>query len=156
MIIPKLHSLVSQSMAEALIELSKIGKNNPIGAFVQIASSLDQDVLAETITKMEDLNESLIASLEEDHEHEITSQGQFEILVVEIADVRKHLEGALADDRQEKSEAVGSLANEERYLAEQELEKATAGKGLAAKINQCQLWKSEYDSTKISRYDPHS
>jgi len=118
MILPKLRSLSSQSMEMAFVELSKIGKSNPIGAFMQIASTIDEGMLKATIEKMEELLESLAASLEEDQIHEIQSQADYEMLLIEIAAVRDDVTVALDADRIELAEYEGKLANEERYLEE--------------------------------------
>jgi len=73
LIIPKLQSLAPKDMMMALAELEKIGKSNPIGAFVQVASSLDPAMLKTVIDKMVELGESLRASVEEDRQHEIAA-----------------------------------------------------------------------------------
>ncbi len=76
-------------------------------------------MLVVTIEKMEELLVSLAASLEEDHQHEIQSQADFEMLIYEIETVREDITEALGEARIELAEAEGKLANEERYLAEQ-------------------------------------
>jgi hypothetical protein len=59
MIIPKLKALSPRSSASALAELAKIGKSNPIAAFMEVASTIDADKLAVVVDKMEELLESL-------------------------------------------------------------------------------------------------
>ena len=70
MIIPRLSSLGSQDAATALINLSKIGKNNPIASFMEVASTIDGDRLAVVVEKMQELQDSLEASVVEDEANE--------------------------------------------------------------------------------------
>ena len=52
MIIPKLRSLAPTTAATALMQLSKIGKTNPIASFMEVASTIDPDRLDTVIEKM--------------------------------------------------------------------------------------------------------
>jgi hypothetical protein len=52
LIIPKLGSLTSHSAAQALVELAKIGKSNPFAAFMEVASTINPELLATVIEKM--------------------------------------------------------------------------------------------------------
>jgi len=84
MIIPRLNSLGSQDDATALINLSKIGKNNPIASFMEVASTIDGDRLAVVVEKMQELQESLEASMVEDSANEQASQASFVGLVNDL------------------------------------------------------------------------
>ena len=52
-------------MDEALLELGKIGKNNPINALVQLASTLNPKSLVIIVEKLEMLRDSLAGALED-------------------------------------------------------------------------------------------
>ena len=84
MIIPKLKSLAPQAATAALAELSVIGKNNPIAAFISVASTIDGDKLAVVVDKMTDLLTSLEASLVEDAENEREAEASFKKLVHDL------------------------------------------------------------------------
>jgi len=84
MIIPKLKSLAPRSAADALIELSKIGKSNPIAAFMEVASTIDADKLAVVVDKMQELLDSMEASLVEDAANEKASAAAFAGLVNDL------------------------------------------------------------------------
>ena len=84
MIIPRLKSLSPRSAAAALVELGKIGKSNPIAAFMEVAATIDADKLAVVVEKMEELLDSLQASLVEDTENEKSSAAAFAGLVNDL------------------------------------------------------------------------
>lgn len=66
MILPKLNALGHVAPPTALMALAKIGKSNPIAALMEVASTIDADRLATVVEKMEELLESMQASLVED------------------------------------------------------------------------------------------
>jgi len=84
MIIPKLKSLSPRSAAAALVELAKIGKSNPIAAFMEVAATIDADKLAVVVDKMQGLLDSLEASLVEDAANEEASAASFAGLVHDL------------------------------------------------------------------------
>ena len=84
MIIPKLKSLSPRSAAAALVELAKIGKSNPIAAFMEVAATIDADKLAVVVDKMQGLLDSLEASLVEDAANEKASAAAFGGLVNDL------------------------------------------------------------------------
>ena len=84
MIIPRLSSLGSQDAATALINLSKIGKNNPIASFMEVASTIDPQRLDVVVEKMQQLLDSLEASLVEDADNEEAAIHQFHGLVNDL------------------------------------------------------------------------
>jgi hypothetical protein len=96
MIIPKLSSLSPRSAAAALVELAKIGKSNPIAAFMQVASTIDADKLAVVVDKMNELLESLKASLVEDATNERDSAAAFAGLVNDLESTLDQLNKAFA------------------------------------------------------------
>ena len=73
MIIPRLRSLAPQTAATALAQLAKIGNQNPIASFMEVASTIDGGRLAVVVEKMEELQDSLEASVVEDEANELTS-----------------------------------------------------------------------------------
>jgi hypothetical protein len=84
MIIPKLKSLAPRSAAAALVELAKIGKSNPIAAFMEVAATIDGDKLAVVVDKMQELLDSMEASLVEDAANEEASKAAFGGLVNDL------------------------------------------------------------------------
>ena len=95
MILPRLKSLSPKTITMALTELSHIGKSNPIASFMEVASTLDEDLLIKCITKMSELNDSLKASLEEDNLAEIEAEANFNSLIFEIESVVASTQAAL-------------------------------------------------------------
>jgi len=151
MIIPRLRSLAPQTAATALAQLAKIGKQNPIASFMEVASTIDGDKLAVVIDKMEGLLESLQASLVEDSANEQASQASFLGLVNDLEATHTMLSNAHATATSNLEQAESKLASQERFLEEQQAEEAAARAGLAAKKEQCALWEANYQSTKESR-----
>jgi len=84
MILPRLKSLSPKTITMALTELSHIGKSNPIASFMEVASTLDEDLLIKVIVKMTELNDSLAASLEEDALAEVENEAKFNTLIFEL------------------------------------------------------------------------
>jgi len=151
MIIPRLRSLAPQTAATALAQLAKIGKQNPIASFMEVASTIDGDKLAVVVDKMEGLLESLQASLVEDSANEQASQASFLGLVNDLEATATMLSNAHATATSNLEQAESKLASQERFLEEQQAEEAAARAGLAAKKEQCALWEANYQSTKESR-----
>jgi chromosome segregation ATPase len=152
MILPKLAAIGSQSTAEVLVQLSKIGKSNPIAAFMQVASSIDKNKLGTVVEKMQELRDSLQASLEEDATQESNSGKSFKKLVSDLEKTYAGLGRSLAAARSNLAQAKTSLKNEERYLVEQKEEKKSAQEGLAAKEKQCDNWAKTFAQQTESRY----
>lgn len=67
-----------------MIELAKIGGNNPILALAQVASTFSKDRLDHVISKMEELRASLEASLIDDKENEQEAIAKYHALLAEI------------------------------------------------------------------------
>jgi chromosome segregation ATPase len=151
MILPKLAAIGSQSNAEVLVQLSKIGKSNPIAAFMQVASSIDKGKLGTVVEKMTELRNSLQASLEEDATAEGNSGKAFKKLVADLENTYAGLGRSLAAAQSNLGQAQTSLKNEERYLVEQKEEKASAQEGLAAKEKQCDNWAKTFAQQTESR-----
>ena len=151
MIIPKLKSLTPRSAAAALAQLNKIGKSNPIAAFMEVASTIDGDKLNVVIEKLEQLEESLVASLAEDTANEEASAAAFLGLVNDLQTTGQMLAAAHATASSNLEQAQSKLSSQERFLEEQQAEEAAARAGLAAKKEQCALWEANYQSTKASR-----
>lgn len=151
MIIPKLQSLTPRSAAAALAQLAKIGKSNPIAAFMEVASTIDGDKLNVVIEKMRGLLTSLEASLVEDQANEEASQAAFLGLVNDLQTTGQMLASAHATATSNLEQAQSKLSSQERFLEEQQAEEAAARAGLAAKKEQCALWEANYQSTKASR-----
>ena len=84
MIIPKLKSLAPRSAAAALVELAKIGKDNPIAAFMEVAATIDGDKLAVVVDKLQGLLDSLEASVVEDAANEQASAAAFAGLINDL------------------------------------------------------------------------
>ena len=118
MIIPRLKSLSPRSAADALIELSKIGKSNPIAAFMEVASTIDGDKLAVVVDKMEELLESLQASAVEDAENERASAAAFAGLVNDLENTHDMLSKAHATATSNLEQAESKLDSQERFLEE--------------------------------------
>ena len=111
MIIPKLKALSPRSSASALAELAKIGKSNPIAAFMEVASTIDADKLAVVVDKMEKLLESLQASLVEDANNERESASSFAGLVNDLEGTHDMLVKAHATATSNLEQAESKLAS---------------------------------------------
>ena len=122
MIIPRLRSLAPQTAATALAQLAKIGKQNPIHALLEVASTIDGDKLAVVVDKMEGLLESLQASLVEDSANEQASQAAFLGLVNDLEATAAMLSSAHATASSNLEQAQSKLASQERFLDEQQAE----------------------------------
>lgn len=81
-LLPKLHSVYDaaaaspksfieeEAISEALVQLSKIGQDNPITSMVSLTSSLEPVAVQTLIEKMEDIRDSLIESVRIEDEAE--------------------------------------------------------------------------------------
>lgn len=99
-------------MTMALAELSKIGKANPIASFMEVASTLDEDLLVKVVTKMTELLTSLQASLEEDEISEAQAEQNFNSLIFEIEQVVASTQAALEQAQSDLETANRNLVNE--------------------------------------------
>jgi DNA repair exonuclease SbcCD ATPase subunit len=152
LIIPRLKSIqATGDEEEALIELGKIGKSNPIHALVQVATSLDQDALLIVIQKLEAIRDSLVESLDEDQENEEETIEDYELLLGEIDNVRTNLETARAQSQQENEEAQAQLQSQRSRLgaARQEFDNASEGKQL--KGEECDNYDVRYTTETNKR-----
>lgn len=82
MLLPKLHSVYDaaagnpksfieeEAISEALVQLAKIGQDNPITSMVALTSSLEPTAVQTLIEKMEDIRDSLIESVRIEDEAE--------------------------------------------------------------------------------------
>ena len=102
---------------------------------------------------MEELRNSLQASLEEDATAEANSKKGFKKLVADLENTYAGLGRSLAAAKSNLQQAQQSLKNEERYLVEQKEEKKSAQEGLAAKEKQCENWAKTYAQQTAARYD---
>eukprot|EP01016_Furgasonia_blochmanni_P005165 TRINITY_DN11_c0_g1_i6.p2 TRINITY_DN11_c0_g1~~TRINITY_DN11_c0_g1_i6.p2 ORF type:complete len:382 (+),score=213.93 TRINITY_DN11_c0_g1_i6:73-1218(+) len=152
LIIPRLKSIqATGDEEEALIELGKIGRNNPISALVQVATALDQDALLLVIQKLETIRDSLVESLDEDAENEDESIEDYELLLGEIDAVRQNLESGRSQSQQELEEAQAQLNSQRSRLgaARQEFDNASEGKSL--KGDECDNYDVRYTTETNKR-----
>ena len=118
MIIPRLKSLAPRSAAAALVELAKIGKDNPIAAFVEVAATIDGDKLGVVVDKLQGLLDSLQASLVEDEQNEQSSAAAFAGLVNDLENTYDMLVKAHATASSNLEQAESKLSSQERFLEE--------------------------------------
>ena len=118
MILPKLKALGHIAPPAALAQLAKIGKSNPIASLMEVAATLDTDRLNTVLEKMEELLESMQASLVEDAANEQASQAAFEGLVRDLEATHAMLSAAHATAVSNKEQAESKLASTERFLDE--------------------------------------
>ena len=93
---------------------------------MQVASSIDKNKLGTVVETMEELRNSLQASLEEDAAAETSSKKGFKKLVQDLENTYAGLGRSLAAAKSNLAQAQQSLKNEERYLVEQKEEKKSA------------------------------
>lgn len=84
-----------------MIELAKIGANNPILSLAQVASTFSKDRLDHVISKMEQLRQSLEASLEDDKTNQQEEEAKYNALLGEIDSTRINVSAQLNDSRDE-------------------------------------------------------
>jgi len=89
LIIEKLSGIAPDSSAESvLLQLTKIGKSNPILALAQVASTFSSDSLKKVVGKVDELKESLESSLAQDNNDEEQAISDFNSLMGEISTTR--------------------------------------------------------------------
>lgn len=133
------------------MQLAKIGKSNPIAALMEVASTIDADRLATVVEKMEELLESMQASLVEDAQNEKDAIAAYGGLMNDLEATFAMLTEAHTTSVSNREQAESKLASTERFLEEQRAEAEAAREGLAAKKEQCALWEANYQTTKEAR-----
>ena len=118
---------------------------------MEVASTIDPERLDVVVEKMQELLDSLEASLVEDAANEQASHAAFLGLVNDLEATSDMLSNAHATASSNLEQAVSKLASQERFLEEQQAEEVAARAGLAAKKEQCALWEANYQATKASR-----
>ena len=115
------------------MQLAKIGASNPIAALMEVASTIDQDRLATVVEKMEELLESMQASLVEDAQNEKDAIAAYTGLMNDLEATHAMLNQAHTEAVSNREQAESKLASTERFLEEQRAEAEAAREGLAAK-----------------------
>lgn len=152
-IIPKLESIHGQALGEeVMVQLSKLGKSNPIAALVSIASSLDPAALANVVNKLKEIRTSLANSLESDKQHQVDTENNYKALLHEISTVRDGQKERLANDREALAEAENKLTQETNRRSSNEEELALATNGKDSKTKTCAGWRERYEADKTQRY----
>jgi len=135
----------------AFAQLAKIGKSNPIGAFVQLAASLPQESWDNLKSKIQALRDATAASLVDDEDQERLEISNHNDFLGEMYSLLENLNNGLNLDEQELAEQKADLADQEIRLSTntQELQNATEGKD--AKERQCQQWRDQYVADSAQR-----
>jgi len=136
----------------ALLQLAKIGKSNPIAAFVQVAASLSPESWQNLHGKISALRDATAASLTEDAEQERLEIENHNNILTSLYNLLESLRSSLAQDKQELAEQRADLADQEIRLHtnEEELDNATRGK--ASKEQQCEDWRNQWKTDSEHRY----
>jgi chromosome segregation ATPase len=151
-IIPELERLRPHgNVQQALVELAKIGRANPIGALLQVAMTLDAGALQRVIQHLQKLKKSVEASIADDENSQRTAEANFKAMMDELAkqkaQVKEALARTVADIEANKSKKAASekalkTARKDRKLAQDGKQKTTAA---------CDEKRSRYNAQKASR-----
>ena len=90
LVIEKLGTIAPNTNDDNLVlaELSKIGNSNPILALVQVASTFSPEALQSVVNKMQELHNSIEASIEDDAREEQEAINEYNQLKAEISTTR--------------------------------------------------------------------
>jgi len=154
LILEKLAAFGNQGQADetALIQLAKIGNNNPIAAFVQVAASLSPESWKNINDKLTALRDATSASLNEDTEQERLEIQAHNDFLSQMASLLDSLHQRLDQDTQELGEQRADLGDQEIRLSTNQAELASAIEGKDLKERQCEDWRNQWKADSEHRY----
>ena len=145
-ILEKLKVVGAQALNDetALLQLGKIGKANPIAAFIQVAATLSPEAWENVRNKLQSLRDATAASLADDDDQEAQEIQRHNAYIAKLNTLLTNLRSGLAQDEADLREQEADLAQQQIRLETntKELENATDGKALKEK--QCQEWRDQY------------
>jgi len=146
LILERLNSVGAQGANDetTLLQLAKIGKSNPIAAFVQVAAALDPSSWENVRNKIQNLRDATAASMVDDEQHEREEIANHNNFLTEMNNLLTNLRNGLALDESELVEQKADLADQEVRLDTNQKELQNATEGKAAKESQCQQWRDQY------------
>jgi len=95
---------------EILEVLKSIGSNNPLAALVEFTMSFDPKEVHHVISKLEELKNSVTASLADDAKLEVKAIENYKILMAEMNKVRNSLHSEIAETKAHIKEVKETLA----------------------------------------------
>ncbi|EGR29421.1 hypothetical protein IMG5_155700 [Ichthyophthirius multifiliis] len=153
LIIDRLSQIKPESSEEALLQLSKIGKSNPILSLVQVASTFSAESLANVVGKLNSLRDSLNQSINNEETQESKSKHDYEALVIEQEQTLNNVITHRAQQSLElQSKKQGHDFHSNRYkqaIAEHQFNV----EGLAKLNESCANLRSIYEKTSVVRGD---
>lgn len=154
LIISKLQALNSgeqSSMEEVLVELSEIGKSNPINSFVQFTMTFDQETLEEVLVKLQKIRKSLEEALEEEKIFEENAESNCQILLNEITITKKNLQDDLRNHKTQLNELETNKKAQENRRDQNKEELENCLKGKKQWTNQCDDFQKNYSENTTQR-----
>lgn len=153
LVIEKLGTIAPNTNDDNLVlaELSKIGNSNPILALVQVASTFSQEALQNVVNKMQELHNSIEASIEDDAREEQEAINEYNQLKAEISTTRVNIQNSVADLKTQLQQNQNALALQERILEEAINNIGRCQEEKVAKIAECEAARNFYAEEKESR-----
>eukprot|EP01015_Nassula_variabilis_P004535 TRINITY_DN1315_c0_g1_i11.p1 TRINITY_DN1315_c0_g1~~TRINITY_DN1315_c0_g1_i11.p1 ORF type:complete len:370 (-),score=101.07 TRINITY_DN1315_c0_g1_i11:56-1165(-) len=145
LVLPRLRNIRGDGdEQEALIQLAKIGKSNPINALLQVSATLDPRSLVIILEKLEQLRESLSGAADENRENLEEARTDFSRLVGELNNVRRSLSEDLSRDRTETETVQYQLQNYRRNLEDTNNELTSAKSNREITYTECERYEASY------------
>lgn len=153
LVIPKLENIKKdkKELPNALLDLSKIGKANPIDSLVEITSTFDKDAVESIVSKMKKLKDAIQASIADENRYEEAAKANVEILLTEIENTRKYLTTQRNAEANQYEEIKKNKELQERRKENNELDLSANENGRKQREAQCNEYLLNYHSQTARR-----
>lgn len=151
-IIPELRKLQpDRNVKRALIELARIGRENPIGALLQVAMTLDKGALERVVQHLEKLKKSVEASLADDDKAQATTAENYKQMMEEFSKEKNNLKTALVRVGSDIESTQQKLDQSQRVLANAEQVQNMSREGKKQNQAKCDDDNARYQAAKVAR-----
>ena len=141
----------TEELQNVLMELSDIGKTNPINSFVHYTMSFDQDTLQVVIEKLGKIQKSLENALDEENIFEENAQSNCKVLLNEILITKKNLQEDIKAHNAQVIELENNKKIQENRRDQNKEELANCNKGKTQWSIQCTDFEQNYSDNTNQR-----
>lgn len=155
LIISKLTNLNGQTedLETVLLELSDIGKSNPINSFVHFSMSLDQETLISILEKLQKIQKSLENALSEEKIFEENAESNCKVLLNEISLTKKNLFEDIKGHNAQVNELESNKKAQENRRDQNKEELENCNKGKTQWSVSCNDFEQTYSENTNQRLD---
>ncbi|CAD8107159.1 unnamed protein product [Paramecium sonneborni] len=163
-ILPKLHQvwdvaaahkagsfIEEEAINEALVQLAKIGEENPITAMVALTSTLEPTAVQTLIEKMEAIRDSIKESIQAEEEAEAKNARDTDTILAAIFNAIESLTREKASDEEALQETIRNRDIQDKRSRDAHAEFNAAKNGNQQRNQQCQEYELQYQQNTIER-----